>query len=185
MRWEVERDESGMPVRLFWLGPADPEAEAAARVRRRNVTRRRIDPGMERWARDHGYLKPEDIGNPEATMTLDEWKAKGKELFGGDFLDWAFVCPVCKHVATARDYRDAGAPPGAVAFSCVGRWAGAKREAFGGPDDGKDLPGPCNYSGSGLFMVNPVEVEGFRVFAFAEPGGTNAEADKVPVRPEA
>jgi hypothetical protein len=100
-------------------------------------------------------------------MTEAEWKAKGRELFGENGEDWEFVCPLCKHVAKVRDWRKAGAPDGAIAFSCVGRWAGAKREAFG------KGPGPCDYAGGGLFGFNPVLVipeggEGYRVFAFNE-----------------
>jgi hypothetical protein len=53
----------------------------------------------------------------------------------------------------------------------VGRWTGAKREAF------SDGQGPCNYAGGGLFKLNPVTVvmdpdeHGSRehcVFEFAE-----------------
>ena len=58
-----------------------------------------------------------------------------------------------------------GAPLTAVAFSCVGRWSGSKREAFGTGE------GPCNYAGGGFIGLNPVivtdgETEN-RVFEFA------------------
>ena len=29
-------------------------------------------------------------------MTLDEWRAKGKELYGEDQEQWSFHCPACK-----------------------------------------------------------------------------------------
>jgi len=97
-------------------------------------------------------------------MTHAEWMAKGTELFGSDQMNWKFVCPCCGFIQTAEDYKAAGASSDAVAFSCVGRWAGSKREALGAK--GK---GPCNYAGGGLFRLNPVLVDGkHQVFAFAE-----------------
>jgi hypothetical protein len=111
------------------------------------------------------------------TCTLEAWRAKGDELFGADFMKWKFVCPVCGHIATVQDWKDAGAPAQSAAFSCVGRWAGANpqttKEGTIGPN-GLQGKGPCNYAGGGLFQLNPVSVidpDGVtrRVFAFAEP----------------
>ena len=97
-------------------------------------------------------------------MTQEEWRAKAVELFGQDPMDWKFVCPACKHVASVRDWRDAGASQGEVAFSCVGRRLNADdRNTFQGKG------GPCQYAGGGLFRLNPVAIEGHEnVFAFAE-----------------
>ena len=99
-------------------------------------------------------------------MTLKEWRAKGEQLFGPDQLKWRFVCPVCKHVASVQDYKDAKAPEGAVGFSCIGRYTGSLNKAFeGNPGEA----GPCNYAGGGLFRLNPVHVDGnYNVFEFAE-----------------
>lgn len=103
----------------------------------------------------------------QTTMTRDEWMQEGRRRFGDDVMNWRFVCPACGHVAAAKDWKDAGAPEGAVAFSCVGRYAGCQREAFG---KGAKEKGPCNYAGGGLFAINPVEVNDAgvvtRVFAF-------------------
>jgi len=102
-----------------------------------------------------------------STFTVDEWKAEAIRLFGEDHMAWRFVCPSCGHVASTNDYHQAGAPSGAVAFSCVGRWTGATREF------GQSGPGPCNYAGGGLIRINPVVVtddggkEVQRVFDFA------------------
>jgi len=84
-------------------------------------------------------------------MTKDEYIAEGERRFGSDRMEWAWVCPVCKHVQTARDYKEAGAPEGAVAFSCVGRWLGAG-SGFTGHN------APCDYAGGGLFGLNPLYV---------------------------
>lgn len=116
------------------------------------------------------------------TYTLDEWRAKATELFGEDFMKWKFVCPVCGHVATVQDWKDAGAPVQSAAFACVGRWAGANsantataKKASVGPD-GTRGKGPCNYTGGGLFKLNPVTVvdpDGveLKAFAFADADG--------------
>jgi hypothetical protein len=101
-----------------------------------------------------------------SSMTHAEWLAEAERRFGPDPLEWQFVCPSCGHVAKVRDWKEAGASEGAVAFSCVGRWLPDPHEAF---QKGK---GPCNYAGGGLFAINPVQVEkdGIKhyVFAFAE-----------------
>jgi len=100
-------------------------------------------------------------------MTKDEWIAEGKLRFGDDTLQWRFVCPSCGHIASVKDWREANAPDGAIAFSCVGRYANG--------DDSKTFNkngGPCQYAGGGLFRLNPVQVideDGQKqdVFAFA------------------
>ena len=88
--------------------------------------------------------------------------------FGEDKMKWRFVCPSCGHVASVQDWKDAGAPADAVAFSCVGRWLDVgDKKTFKGEG------GPCQYAGGGLFRLNPVELEGddgkkFSCFALAE-----------------
>ncbi|MFH1609603.1 MAG: VVA0879 family protein, partial [Candidatus Bipolaricaulota bacterium] len=86
-------------------------------------------------------------------MTVSEWRALGRRLFGDDEDRWRFECPVCGFVATPADWRAAGATGGEVAFSCIGRHVEGSAEAF--VDRGK---GPCTYAGGGLFRLNPVEV---------------------------
>lgn len=114
-------------------------------------------------------------------ITVAEWRAEGVRLFGEDMFAWRFVCPCCGHVAKVADWRDAGAPEGAVAFSCVGRWTGGGTGAGffvareGDPQKAPTVP--CNYAGGGLFGLNPVEVidpDGIHrhVFAFADKVAT-------------
>ena len=86
------------------------------------------------------------------TLTEDAWNALGVKLYGDDRMQWRFVCPICKHEATVQDWKDAGAPEGSIAFACVGRWRDG-RDAFGG-----EGPGPCNYTGGGLFSLNPIDI---------------------------
>ncbi len=100
-------------------------------------------------------------------MTAEQWRAEGRALFGDDMMTWAFVCPSCGHVAKPSDWKAAGAPQNAVAYSCVGRWLGADAtHTFHGKG------GPCNYAGGGLIGLNPITVldDGGvvrHVFAFA------------------
>ncbi len=96
-------------------------------------------------------------------MTSDEWRAEGTRRFGPDEMNWKFVCPACGHVAAVSDWKAAGAPVTAVAYSCVGRWLPKRQDAF----DGKG--GPCNYAGGGLIGLNPITVDDkHHVFEFAE-----------------
>jgi predicted RNA-binding Zn-ribbon protein involved in translation (DUF1610 family) len=96
------------------------------------------------------------------TMTVDEWQAEGARRFGPDQMSWQFVCPSCGHVAKVSDWKEAGAPQTAVAFSCIGRWTPSTATLL------QTGTGPCDYAGGGLFQLNPVQVEGSRLFAFAD-----------------
>ena len=106
-------------------------------------------------------------------MTREEWMAKGTGLFGEDKGEWAFACPVCKHVARVKDferYDDAGATPESATYECIGRYSEDNPQAFGLDDS---ITQPCNYVGYGLFKLSPVRVvhpDGHEkhCFAFAE-----------------
>jgi hypothetical protein len=88
----------------------------------------------------------------DRTVSHAEWEAEAIRRFGADPLNWRFVCPSCGHVASVKDWKDSGAPQGAVAFSCVGRYGSHAKQIF------DKTQGPCNYSGGGLFKLNPVTV---------------------------
>lgn len=103
-------------------------------------------------------------------LTHDEWKAEAVAKFGPDAMAWKFVCPSCGHVASVQDWKDAGAPEGAIAFSCIGRYKGDPKAAA--DNAFRNAGGPCNYTGGGLLALNPVDVEFndgvVQVFEFAE-----------------
>lgn len=94
--------------------------------------------------------------------------------------DFAFVCPACKSVQSAKSLIKAGAGDDFMAvskylgFSCVGRFIGA-----GSPrkkPDGK----PCNWSLGGLLQLHEIEVidaEG-KVHMMFEPA-TKEQAQKL------
>lgn len=101
-------------------------------------------------------------------VTYDQWQAEAIEMFGDERMAWRFVCPSCGHVASVRDYKNAGATAGQVGFSCIGRALGA-----GDEHTFRKSGGPCNYAGGGLIGLNPVAVifpDGKRidVFEFAK-----------------
>ena len=106
-------------------------------------------------------------------MTYEEWKAEGVKRFGERQNDWNFVCPVCGHIASIQDYIDAGAPDGAIGFSCIGRWKKGSRSAFDASEEDKDKT-PCDYSSGGLICVSPIRVthdgKEYKYFNFAEVG---------------
>lgn len=94
-----------------------------------------------------------------------EWEAEGIKRFGTDKMDWRFVCPACGHVASVRDYYKAGAKESQTAFNCIGRYLkGTKGEFM------KNKKQPCNYTGGGLFQLNPVSIDNSedRLFDFSE-----------------
>lgn len=106
------------------------------------------------------------MNSERRTMTVEQWRAEGERLFGADELDWKFVCPSCGHVASVAEWKDAGAGPGEIAYSCVGRRMTLSPSILG--------DAPCDYAGGGLFRLNPITVtrEGMapiNVFAFYNP----------------
>ncbi|MCC5670331.1 hypothetical protein LC653_42755 [Nostoc sp. CHAB 5784] len=96
-------------------------------------------------------------------MNKEQWLTLGETLFGQDKMQWIFLCPCCGHIASVQDYKKAGAPSSAAGFSCVGRWMPVCKDAF---DDKDKRKIPCNYAGGGLINLNPVDVDGIKVFEF-------------------
>ena len=94
-------------------------------------------------------------------MTTDELSAEMQRRFGTDSLQWAFICPQCKDIATLGDFFDAGVNPAVFGQECIGRSLGALSKEFARPgDDESKLPKyegrGCNWAAYGLFR-GPVE----------------------------
>lgn len=109
-------------------------------------------------------------------MTYEEWKAEAIRRFGDDPFSWKFKCPSCGHVASVKEYKDAGAKESQAGFSCIGRFM----PGVGDKNTFKEAGGPCNYAGGGLFItINPIKVtrddKVMMVFEFAE--GVEAHND--------
>lgn len=93
------------------------------------------------------------------TIAYKTWVEEAKKRYKSS-KEIRLRCPVCGHVATVAEYDEAGAPDGAIGFSCIGRWLKDDtkvREAFGNHSKQK-FPGPCNYTGGGLIGLNPIRV---------------------------
>lgn len=172
-------DPDGLPGLWKSLGSSKEEVDRSiAALRQTGLGVEEIDRQTDRRIRQQHQAAERQAAQEERgtmsqrNLSYEEWIEEGKALFGedADMLDWKFVCPACGHIASARDYKAAGATEGAVAFSCIGRWLPTSSEAF------SKKPGPCNYAGGGLLKVHPLAVAGRDVFDFARPqkaGGAN------------
>ena len=107
-------------------------------------------------------------GNDVKHISLKEWEAEGKKLFGDDKLNWKFVCPNCGNVQTPEEFRqfkDKGAEPSHAYFSCIGRFMDNCKGTMG------NKISPCNYTQGGLFILSQIIVtdekgEQHKVFDF-------------------
>lgn len=95
------------------------------------------------------------------TITWDEWKEKGKKLFGDKFNNWKFKCVSCGNTQSISDFIKEGLPEGnaaqAVYQECIGRY---------------DKNKGCNWCLYGLLKIHELEVirgeDKIPVFKFAE-----------------
>ncbi len=91
-------------------------------------------------------------------MTIDEFHIALKAQGVPSREDYAFICPMCRCVQSARDLIEAGAGEDFesieryLGFSCVGRFSGASTPR--GEPDGK----PCDWTLGGLFSTHRLEV---------------------------
>ncbi len=58
-------------------------------------------------------------------ITRKKWIEEAKKRYKTSN-DIAFKCPLCGHVATVKEWKDAGADEGEIGFSCIGSCIGAK-----------------------------------------------------------
>lgn len=101
-------------------------------------------------------------------MTLDEWRA---EVERRGAKDCKFRCPLCKNIATPRDFHNAGIDPEKVATNCIGRYIGAK----GNLNSPTPTPKPCDWAAYGLFgtlnegiQITKPDGKTLLVFSFAD-----------------
>lgn len=111
---------------------------------------------------------------PKTRWTQAELVDEARRRFGDDPNDWAFKCPSCADVATARDFKAAGAEPERVGQECIGRHRGA----LSGPptNDGGRARAErgCDWAAYGLFR-GPwfiTQPDGREVAAFELAGAT-------------
>lgn len=78
-------------------------------------------------------------------ITQTELCDRARQLFGDEPKDWAFVCPSCGDVATARDFTAAAADPYRIGQECIGRSLGALAKPKATNERG------CDWAAYGLF----------------------------------
>lgn len=92
------------------------------------------------------------------TLTLDQFQQACRDQGVLAREDYAFVCPMCGTLQSARDLIAAGAGgtfeevESYLGYSCVGRFTGAPTPRRS--PDGK----PCNWTLGGLFRTHKLEV---------------------------
>lgn len=78
--------------------------------------------------------------------SIEEWRADGTKKYG-DVLNWKIKCPMCGHIATVKEYKEAGADsPDYAIQNCIGRLTGK-----GSPKKGDDSG--CNWTANGLLGI--------------------------------
>jgi hypothetical protein len=93
------------------------------------------------------------------TLTHNDWRAAGQDLFGSDLMSWRFVCPACGDVANGHDFAAALSEnprtrlDGSVvqALDLLGSWCVGR--AIGGTEPTRG----CDRTAYGLFR-GPVRV---------------------------
>lgn len=93
------------------------------------------------------------------TITVDQFQSELKAQGVRSHEHFAFCCPMCRTVQSARDLINAGAGKTFddvqkyIAFSCVGRWTNA------GPHKKGNAPGRgCDWTLGGLFQIQDLTV---------------------------
>jgi len=54
-------------------------------------------------------------------QSIEEWMAKGEELFGEDIKNWKFECPRCGKVSSGVEFQEVGADMDSLYDTCIGR----------------------------------------------------------------
>lgn len=54
-------------------------------------------------------------------QTLKEWYEEAEKLYGKSQENWKFKCPRCGHVASIKDFIEAGSDIDSAAQNCIGR----------------------------------------------------------------
>ena len=81
-------------------------------------------------------------------LTQAELLAESEARFGDDPLNWAFQCPNCGDIATARDFPEGSRER--IGQECVGRHRGALRGPAGRNDGRGEADRGCDWCAYGL-----------------------------------
>lgn len=88
-------------------------------------------------------------------LTLAEWEAKGRELFGSNKDEWRMACPMCHteaSVARARvEWPELKGRNWSPAQECVGRYLSDEKAPRMILSDKRRKRPPCDWAAYGLF----------------------------------
>jgi len=95
------------------------------------------------------------------TYTEAQFRELAVRLFGGDPMDWKFICPVCGNIQRTKDfeqYKDQGAKPNDAYQQCLGRYLPKdKRGGWSKDHSNPKVKRPCDFASFGLFR-SPVSI---------------------------
>ena len=102
---------------------------------------------MKKKIKLHTGASVEVDDTKQKVMTQEKWIQEGKRKYGEDFMNWKFRCPMCGHVASIKEFKDAGAAnPNCAYQECIGRYQG-KGEPQRGDSSG------CNWAAYGFLGI--------------------------------
>lgn len=88
-----------------------------------------------------------DDNNTKVYESPEAWTKEGNRRFGDNYMDWKFLCPMCGHIASVQDFKNAGAKdPNCAYQECIGRYTGKSSPVKG------DSSG-CDWCAYGLFGI--------------------------------
>lgn len=97
------------------------------------------------WYMNYYQESNQPLLTSEYIIDFDDWIKDLKDFFGEDPKDWAFKCPVCGNIQTAKDFikHNIEEPENKVYFSCIGRYV----KGIG-----------CDWTLGGLLKINKISV---------------------------
>ncbi len=116
--------------------------------------------------------------------TLEEWHAEAIRRFGEKARNWAFICPVCDHIQTCLEVKEAGHDPQLAYQRCFGQGTRDDRALTAKQGKKRGEKADCDWKSYGLFRgpVIVVAEDGTEVpvFDFAPAPVTEAKPEEVP-----
>lgn len=83
--------------------------------------------------------------------TVEEWQAEAARRFGERARNWAFICPVCSHIQTAGEVKEAGYDHNLAYKECFGKGTRDDRELAAKQGKKPGEKADCDWKAYGLF----------------------------------
>lgn len=97
------------------------------------------------WYMNYYQEANQPLLTSDTIFEYDKWIEELRSRFGTDAKNWAFKCPSCGNIQTAKDFIDNNVedPQNKVFYNCIGRYV----KGIG-----------CDWTLGGLFQINKVSV---------------------------